>query len=153
MKLWRSRFINPRFAVVIRDIFKLFWQLNTFRLTHQGLIFLSAPKHSWMYHEINEDTYVILAKYEFIISRDNSSRYASACDVMRHICICWLRKSLTQVSTRKIEMCSPSGALESREASTKMECTHKSRDLSPNNRLSILFSGRSTLVCVYLAEN
>lgn len=100
--------------------------------------------------EINEDTYVILAKYEFIISRDNSSRYASACGAAY---ICWLRKSLTQVSTRKIEMCSPSGALESREASTKMECTHKSRDLSPNNRLSILFSGRSTSVCVYLAEN
>jgi len=41
-------------------------------------------------------------------------------------------------------MCSPrSGTLESREASTKMECTHKSRDLSPNNRLSILFLGRS----------
>jgi len=60
-----------------------------------------------------------------------------------------LRKSLSLKRERERE----------RETSTKMECTHKSRDLSPNNRLSILFlsprlspSPRLS-VCVYLAEN
>lgn len=54
----------------------------------------------------------------------------------------------------RIERCSPSNAdLASREASTKIECIHKSCDLNSNNRLSILFLARLCPARVYLAEN